>query len=141
MNAVIHKARVCLINIGKALPFVICFVVFISYAESLFSLATSDYIVWDGYVVPNKPISWLVGRYLEYNIQMLSVLVIISIAVETCIYNKLACAYLGINLFEKAYFDFEFEPIHICVICIINIIIAGYVTYRGLKILNNTLWK
>lgn len=140
MNNVIHKARVWLINIGKVMPFVVCFVVAVSYAESLFSLATSDYVVWDGYIVPNKPISWLVGRYFEYNIQMLIVLTIISIAVETCIYNKLACLYLGINLFEKAYFDFELEPINICVICIINMIIAGYITYKGIKILNKALW-
>lgn len=140
MNGIIHKARVWLINIGKVLPFVVCFAVAVSYAESLFSLATSDYVVLDGYIVPNKPISWLVGRYFEYNIQMLAVLVIISISVETCVHNKLACLYLGINLFEKSYFDFELEPIHICVICIINMIVAAYITYNGIRILNKSLW-
>lgn len=140
MNGIVHKARVLLINIGKAMPFVVCFVVSVSYAESLFSLTTSDYVVLDGYIVPNKPISWLVGRYFEYNIQMLVVLVVISIAIETCIYNKIACVYLGINLLEKSYFDFELEPIHIYVICITNMIVAGYITYKGIKILNKSLW-
>lgn len=131
----IHRARIWLIRLGKVLPFVVCFVVMLSYSETVFSLATNDLNSWCGMVIPNKPISWLIGRYFEYNLQMLVVLCIISVAIETCIFNKLACGYLGINLAEKSYFDFELEPTTIYIICLANIIVAGYLTYQGIKIL------
>lgn len=81
----IHRTRVFLIRIGKALPFILCSLVFVSYSESLFALATSDFLYYDGVYVLNKPVSWLIGSYFEYNVQMLVVLFIISIAIETCI--------------------------------------------------------
>lgn len=131
----IHKARIWLIRLGKVLPFVVCFVVSISYFETAFNVATNDLFVWDGVIIPNKPISWLLGHYFEYNIQMLFVLVILSIATQTCLWNKLACAYLGINLAEKSYFDFELEPTTIYIICFINIAVSFYLTFKGIKIL------
>ena len=131
----IHKARIWLIRFGKVLPFVVCFIVMLSYSETIFNLATNDLNCWGGIVIPNKPISWLIGQYFEYNLQTLAVLVIISIAIETCIYNKLACGYLGANLAEKSYFDFELEPTTIYIICLANIIITGYLTYKGIRIL------
>jgi hypothetical protein len=107
----------------------------INYSETVFALATSDYLHYDGVVIPNTPISFFVGQYFEYNLQMLVVLVILSIAISTCIYNKLACGYLGVNLAEKSYFDFELEPTTIYIICLANIIVAGYLTCKGVKIL------
>lgn len=133
-----HRFRILLIQIGKVLPFVVCGLIMISYAETAFSLATSDFVVWDGYLIPNKHFSWLVGDYIEYNLQSLVVLVIISIATETCIYNRLACGYLGVNLWEKHFLDFELEPTYVYIICIANIIIASYLTYKGIKILVST---
>lgn len=129
----INKVRRLLIHIGKVLPFFICFLVLINYAETAFALATSDFLAYDGVVIPNIWLSFLVGHYFEYNIQTLLILTIISISVETCIYNKLVCLYLGINLMEKSYFDFELEIIHVYIICLINILIAGYLTYKGAK--------
>lgn len=131
----IHKARVWLIRLGKVLPFVVCFIVMLSYSETIFNLATNNLNDWCGTIIPNKSISWHIGRYFEYNIQMLVVLCIISVAIETCIYNKLACGYLGINLAEKSYFDFELEPTTIYIICLANILVAGYLTVKGIKIL------
>jgi hypothetical protein len=107
----------------------------LSYSETAFNLATNDLFSWCGIVIPSKPISWFISGYFEYNLQMLVVLCIISIAIETCIYNKLACGYLGINLAEKSYFDFELEPTAIYVICLANILVAGYLTLKGLRIL------
>jgi len=132
----IHKARIWLIRLGKVLPFVICFIVMLSYSETAFNLATNDLFSWCGTVIPSKPISWFISGYFEYNLQMLVVLVILSIAIQTCVYNKLACAYLGINLAEKSYFDFELEPTTIYIICIANIIVAGYLTVKGLRIIS-----
>ena len=129
----INKIRKLLIHIGKVLPFVVCFLMCINYLETAFALATSDYLHYDGVVILNTPISFFIGQYFEYNLQMLAVLVIISIAIETCIYNKLSCAYLGVNLVEKSYFDFEIEPTYIYIICIVNIAIASYLIYKGIK--------
>lgn len=75
MNGIIHKTRVTLIRLGKVLPFVLCFIVFISYTESLFDLLLSNFITWNNVVIPQKPISWFIGHYFEYNLQMLVVLV------------------------------------------------------------------
>lgn len=123
--------RKLLIRFGKVLPFAICTLALINYAETAFALATSDYFMYDGIVIPNTPFSFLVGLYFEYNLQFLLVLIIISIAIDTCIYNKMACAYLGMNLFEKSLFDFELEPTYIYMICIVNIIIASWLVYKG----------
>ena len=131
----INRFRRLLIQVGKVLPFVVCFLVVINFMETAFALATNDFLMYDGIVIPNTRISFFIGRYFEYNLQMLVVLCIVSIAIETCIYNKLACGYLGINLLEKSYFDFELEPTYIYIICLANIIVAGYLTYKGIKIL------
>lgn len=131
----ITKFRRLLIRIGKVLPFIICLLVCVNYAESLLSLAKNDLIEWNGATILNTPFSFFIGQYFEYNVQMLAVLVIISCAVQTCLFNKLACAYLGLNLLEKSYFDFELEPTHIYIICLANILCAGYLTYNGIRIL------
>lgn len=132
----INKFRKLLIRLGKILPFVICFLVCVNYTESLFALATSDFLDWNGIVIPNTPFSFLVGQYFEYNIQMLVVLCIISIAIETCIYNKLTCGYLGVNLFEKSWFsENEYENIIYIIVCIINIIICMWLCWKGIRTL------
>lgn len=133
MISIIRKARIFLIRIGKILPFVICGLVFISYAESILATITQDYILYDDYALLRKPISFFIGQYFEYNLQMLFVLVVLSIAIETCVYNKLACAYLGFNLLEKSYLDFELETTTIYIICVINIVITSFLCYKGVK--------
>ena len=124
----ITKFRRLLIRIGKVLPFIICLLVCVNYTESLFSLATNGLIEWNGTTILHTPISFFIGQYFEYNVQMLVVLVIISCAVETCLFNKLACLFLCINLLEKSYFDFELEPTIIYIICLANILVASYLT-------------
>lgn len=131
----INKIRRLLIQLGKTLPFVVCFLMCLNYSEMVFSLATSNYLVYDGVVILNTPISFFIGQYFEYNVQMLFVLSVISIAIRTCLYNKLACLYLGINLIEKSYFDFEIEINTVYVITIINIIVSTWITYKGIKML------
>jgi hypothetical protein len=83
-----------------------------------------------------KPISCVIGNQLEYNISHLLVLCVLSTSISTCVYNKLACGYLGINLAEKSYFDFELEPTTIYIICLANIIVASYLTFKGIKIIS-----
>lgn len=88
----LYYIRALLINIGKALPFVLCFIIFVSYAETAFALATSDFLLYDGMIIPNKPLSWLLGNFFEYNIQLLAVITVLTVAVRTCIWNKMAVA-------------------------------------------------
>lgn len=131
----IYRTRVVLINMGKLLPFVMCAIIALSYTETIVALVTNDFVEWNGYIIPNKRISWVVGIYFEYDFVTLAVFVIMSIAIETCIYNKLACLYLGVNLLEKSYFDFELEPSMIYAICIANIIVCVFFVYKGFKTL------
>lgn len=133
-----NRFRRLLIRIGKVLPFLLCFLVLVNYSETLISLATSDYLEYDGIVIPNTPISFFVGKYFEYDLSMLSVLFIISIAVETCIWNKAACLYLGANLYEKSFFEtnvYDNEVYY--VVCAINIVLTSYLTLKGIRILIN----
>ena len=133
-----NRFRRLLIRIGKTMPFLLCFLVFINYSETLIAMATSDYLAYDGMVIPNTRISFLVGKYFEYGLSMLIVLIVVSIAVDTCIWNKVTCAYLGANLYEKSFFEtnvYDNEVYY--AVCAINIILASYLTLKGIRILIN----
>ena len=129
--------RKTLIRLGKIIPFVLCFIVCASYIEDVYALYNNSYIEFADGVYLYKPISWAIGNQLEYNISHLLFLCVLSIAISTCIYNKLACGYLGVNLAEKSYFDFELELTYIYIICLVNILVAGYLTLKGVKIIIN----
>lgn len=133
-NDGLNKIRALLINIGKVLPFILCAIIFISYTETLLSLATNDFVVCGDSLIPNKHLSWLLGVYFEYNLQLLFVVTILTFAIKTCIHNKLALGYMYINLAEKSYFDFELDIWQIYVISILNLIISAYFTYKGITI-------
>lgn len=134
----INEFRKLLIRTGKTLPFVVCFLVCLCYAETAIALTTSDFLMYDSVVIPNTPISFFIGAYFEYNLQMLVVLCIISIAIETCWANKACCVYLGVNLYEKSYFaNVELYTEYIYAICAANIIVSAYFVYKGIKILTN----
>ena len=132
----INKFRRLLIRVGKILPFIVCLLILLQYAETAFALLLSDFLVYDDMVIPNTPISFFIGRYFEYNLQMFVVLCIISIAIETCLTNKACCVYLGVNLYEKSYFaNVELYTEYIYAICAANIIVSAYFTHKGVKIL------
>lgn len=133
-----NRFRRLLIRIGKVLPFFLCFLVLVNYSETLISLATSDYLEYDGIVIPNTPISFFVGKYFEYDLSMLIVLIVVSISVDTCVWNKAVCLYLGANLYEKSFFEtnvYDNEVYY--AVCAINIILASYLTLKGIRILIN----
>lgn len=133
MTGIIYNARSTLIRIGKALPFVICAFVMFSYIETTFAIMTDSFVEWGGYIIPKKPITWMISPFIEYNTQTLVILWVLSIAIRTCAYNKCSCAYLTLNMFEKSFFDFELEPTYIFFICMLNIAISGYLTWKGVK--------
>ena len=134
----INKFSRLLIRLGKILPFVLCFIALISYFESMIAMLNKRFIQYDEYVLLDTSVSFAINKLIEYDWQTLLVLVVISFATETCRWNKISCLYLGLNLLEKSYFDFELEPWTIYTICIANIIVAGYLTYKGIAILTKT---
>ena len=132
----IHKTRILLIELGKILPFVVCTLVLISYVESIYSLATQNYVLYDNYLVLNKQISWAVGKYFEYNLTTVVIMLVISIAVETCIWNKMTILYLSVQLLEKEYLsDVELYVENVFLIVIANIVICCFLIWKGLKTL------
>lgn len=134
-----YRMRVALINTGKMLPFLICVVVFVSYAESAFALATSDFLDTDDAIILNKPLSWLIADYFRYNIVTIVVLTILSYSINACKWNKLALLYLAIQLYEKEYFlTIELDAFVIYIICVVNMLICSYLIYKGIKILTNS---
>lgn len=130
----VNSFRKALIRIGKVLPFVICMLIFINYAETCLSVYINDFVLYDNAIIPNTKLSFFIGQYFEYNIQMLVVITIISISIQTCIYNKIACAYMGVNLIEKSYFhSVELYPEYIYAICLINICTCVWLCWNGLR--------
>lgn len=132
---IVYESRILLIRFAKVFPFMLCFLVAISFSETLFAILTESYANMDGYVILNKPISWFIARQYEYGIYSIIVALALSIAFETCIWNKISIAYLTFALWEKTFFDFELEPTMIYVICIANIIVAWYLIWKGFRIL------
>lgn len=135
MKSIIYKARTALILLGKILPFIFCALVMVSFAGTIVSLLTNHFVAWGDNVIPYKPYSWFIAQYCEYTLPMWLMLCIISEATETCVYNKAACAYLGLNLLEKSLFDFPMDTWLIYVVCALNVIIASYLTYKGVATL------
>lgn len=135
---ILHKAKILLIDSGKMMPFVLCFVAFVSYSEDAFALFTSNIVNCGGYCVLYKPISWFLGNYFEYNIPFLVILTIISYALNTCYWNKIAIVYLFLQLFEKNYFlTIELNEQTLYAIIITNIAVSALLTTKGMII----LWK
>lgn len=134
----IYGFRVLLIRLGKILPFLITFLVFISYAESLYALATNSLAEFDGEVVLYKPISWFIASHFEYNIYVVGLLCIISIAIETYIWNKLALVYLLFQLLEKELLLMvALEVWQSYVVIVMNMLLSLFLTFKGLKSANN----
>lgn len=132
----IYKTRVFLIRFAKVFPFILSAVVCISYTESIFSLLNESYMSLDGSVVLCKPISHALGGLFVYDWYTIIVATVLSFAFETCWYNKACIVYFCINAWERDYFlTVELYPEYIYAICTANIIVSGYLTFEGIKIL------
>ena len=131
----IHWFRTLLIRVAKILPFVFCFILILSYYECIVSLCIGSFSNYESYTIPYNPISWAIAGIAEYGWNTLAILAILSIAVETCIWNKLSIAYLGLNLYEKNFFaNIELYDETVIVICIANIVVSSLLVYKGCKI-------
>ena len=134
----IHSFRVLLIRLGKISPFLITFIVFISYVESLLALMTNSLAEYNGEVVLYKPISWAIASYFEYDMCVVGLLTILAIAIETCIWNKLALLYLFVQLIEKgllAHVMLDLWAYYIIVIT--NAFISLVLTLKGIRNVNS----
>lgn len=131
----IHKVRKLLVWFGKVFPFVLCAIVCLSYIETLFSISFSWYSLYGDSIVPYKPLSWLFGNIFTYDWHTIIVATILSIAFETCVWNKLSLLYLCVNLYEKEIFIYELYPCDIIAISVSNILISSFLIYKGLKTL------
>lgn len=127
-------SRRILIYIGKFSPFILCAIIMLSYMECMYSLSISDYMSHDDYIVVNEPISFAIAAYFKYDALIVALLLVISIAIETCAWNKLAVLYLSLHLLFKHYIEsIEIEPIHIYILCCLNIVICFYLILKGVK--------
>lgn len=132
----LNAFRRFLIRLGKMLPFMLCFIVMIVYVESFFALYTQDFLLYNEHITLNTPISFMIANVFEYDMLTIFIATILSVAIQTCIWNKVALLYLVLHLFSCNYIEArELEPTTIYIICTLNIIVAGYLTYKGIKIL------
>ena len=117
--SIANNARRKLIQIGKQLPFILCFVLLVHYIETTYCLLTTNYIYFYDCTIVNAPMSFYIAKYFEYDWMVVFVATLISFAVETCKWNKIAILYLALHLWLKFYLDFELEPTTIYIICTI----------------------
>lgn len=135
MNITI-KTRYALIRMGKVLPFIVCFILLISYSECLYALSIKDYIEFPSGVYLNKPVSWAIGEYFRYDLPTLVFFAIVSFAIRTCIWNKLAIVYLAVQLYEKSFFAaHEYDVSIYYIVTIVNIALCLFFCCKGIKIL------
>lgn len=133
-----NGARRLLINIGKLMPFILCFILNITYLECGYALIFRHFIYYHDYITLDTPISFVVGNVLEYDLLVVLVTLIISVAIEACKWNLWADCYLFLHLCCKFYFNFELEIWQIYFIIIINLIISLFFVCKGVKILTKT---
>ena len=128
-----HYARKALIIIGKCIPFILCTTILATYTETLFACGLSHFCNYGGVVIPYTPFSFIVGRLFEYDYLLLAFVAITSIAIEACKWNLLANLYLFFHLLEKSFFDFELSIETIYFIVIANMLVGGYIVFKGFK--------
>ena len=133
--SLVYKSRIGLIRFAKVFPFLLCFIVLISLSETVFALALSDFVVFDGGITPNTPFAWLIAEKYEIGIYSVLLAIFLSVAFETCVWNKASEIYLLVYLKQQTYFPtIELYIEYIYIICIANILICGFFCYKGINI-------
>ena len=126
-----NSARRLLINSGKVLPFALCFILSISYSETLVAIITENFLEYEGYIVLNTPISFRIAKVFRYDWLIMILVFVISIAIEACKWNMYASMYLAVHLLEKHYFTFEMEMGSVALVAGLNLTIAVFLVYKG----------
>ena len=131
--------RKILIRSGKAIPFILAFVVVIGYVESTYALITDNYEMYaDGDVVLFTPISNYIGNIVYIDWFDVLLLYVLAVALEFCLRNMLAVHYLLLNLAVRTLVE------HFCIESGIVVGLASfmaleglYCVYGGIKILSS----
>lgn len=130
----VNKARRILIQIGKMLPFLICLILLVAYTESLVAITNCSYLSFGESTTLNTPISFWIADVFEYDWLCVTITLIISIAIETCVWNKIAITYLILHLiFKESVSDVELSELEISVLCTLNILITSFLIHKGTK--------
>ena len=126
-----NSARRLLINSGKLLPFALCFILSVSYSETLLAVVTENFLEYEGCIVLNTPISFRIAMVFRYDWLIMILVFVISIAIEACKWNMYASMYLAVHLLEKHYFTFEMEMGSVALVAGLNLTIAVFFVYKG----------
>lgn len=134
-----NKARRLLINIGKILPFIVCLVLAIHYAEVLVSVLTDNYVMYGDCLIVNTPLSFLLARVVQYDLTMVFVMFVTGVAIEACKWNIMSTVYLAFNLLEKNCIVFEVTITAIVILSFMNLLISVFFVYKGYSVFLKTV--
>lgn len=122
-----------LIIFGKVFPFFMCFVLLIVYVESLVALYSKDYLLLDNSITLNTRISFIIANIFEYDALTVFIAAILSIAIETCTWNRITLVYLTLHLLSRYCIEsVELYTEYIYAISIANILICAFLLHKGL---------
>ena len=134
-NGITMSARRGIIMIGKYAPFIIVAMVTLSNIEALYSLLTEQYAEYNGEIVYYKPISWFIGDYFKLSIAWVAALVVLSVGVEACFWNRACIAFLAVVLWQKDFFlEHTINETYFAVVLIVNSTIGTLLVIKGIKI-------
>ena len=126
-----NAARRVLVRGGRALPFILCSLVAVSYMEELYALVMDKYVMNEGYMYLDTPLTCEMAKYVKYDLVSVVVTLIISVSIEACKWNMFAVLYLGVNLLEKYVFTFEFDTWGAYTFLTANMLISVFLVYKG----------
>ena len=127
--------RRLLIQMGKVLPFLLCLLLLVEYTETLISTLFGMFGNYGDCVIAYSGIALFVGQYFEYDWMTVVPMFILSVAINTCAWNKLVVIYLAAHLVFKAYSsDTYFSPEGACVACMVNCAICAFFCYKAYEI-------
>ena len=131
--------RKFLIRLGKVIPFVIAFILLISYIETIYAIISSDTIVdAEDNVVYNLPISFFFADFIYIDWFDVLLVWILCFALELCKYT-FRCAYLiTINLvFRTIIENANLSNHYIVALCIFMALWSCMCLYGGIKVIKN----
>jgi hypothetical protein len=91
-------------------------------------------MILDGNIVLEKQVSVIIGNIFVYDWYTVLVLAILSVSMETCVWNKCCVLYLAINIMERNYFvQVEMYEEYIYAVCVANIIVIAFLLQKGIR--------
>ena len=136
-SGIATTARRGIIWIGKYAPFFIVAIVTLSNAETLYSIIADRYSTFDGMIIYYKPISWWIGERFELDIACVAALVVLSVGVEACVWNRACIMFLSLVLLQKDFFlEHTIDETYFVVVLVLNSTIGILLVVKGIKIIS-----